>query len=568
MNTEQKDAVMVEESSPDGITLTGGTIVNGTNLISDKLVGVINELLKLDTCADAEGVESSSNNFGVKTITFKNDGHPSGKVGMAYVDDGAIAINLEELWSSCLTALEEGVVKLSMTGIVWHELIKTLLHEIYHIDACREPELRKIIEDDMEAADKEAEELAGEAIIDLVKTLDVEPSPLSDMQFFNVKVMELMTSEMKDEDWVVRARIMLEENIMYHDEDNDITLTSFREYIRGINDPDSENESYEQGTSVIDLIFNMDDGSVVKTAEVLPEPEVEVVEDKAVEAVGAIAEAMIEASVDVVKAVAETLTPVATVPEALGPDDIAETLTPAAALALQSTPIPPETVAETSQELFVPLPAEEESPVADSAFAESVPLPENIAAEQAQVAAAAVAVPSTAPPAMTYTPNGLSAETMVAFLKDVYMRLYTHIFTKCGWQLNSDQGFTNPGAVLEPVSIADLIQLHQAPGLIMEYDTLDANGHLKPEEMKGHIRGLIFSKSNQHGIPAFAIYLNLGGNRVKRSLIAQNPAKITNGQYSPIALEARAGHAITWLFSEDENKKFVAKIRDNIYEAL
>ena len=330
---------------------------------------------------------------------------------------------------------------------------------------------------------------------------------------------------------------MLEDDIMYHDEDNDVTLATFCEYIRGINDPDNEDDSYEQGVSVIDLIFNMDDGSVIKTAEVLPEPEVKA---------DATAEAPIIVDSD---GVAEATAA------------IAETFKEAKAVATPDSP---------AGALFAPLPAEESvqaSPETEN-FADSVQLPYHIVAEQAQVAAAAVATPTTAPPATQYTPNNLSAETTVAFLKDVYMRLYTQMFSKCGWQLDSDQCFTNPGAVLEPVSIADLIQLHQAPGLIMEYDTLDANGHLKPEKCEGHVRGLVFNKSNQHGIPAFAIYLNFNGMRVKRSLIAQNAAKITNGQYSPMAVEARAGHAIAWLFSEDENKKFVAKIRDNIYEAL
>ncbi|TEU00620.1 MAG: hypothetical protein E3J23_01945 [Candidatus Stahlbacteria bacterium] len=103
----------------------------------------------------------------------------------------------------------------------------------------------------------------------------------------------------------------------------------------------------------------------------------------------------------------------------------------------------------------------------------------------------------------------------------------------------------------------------------MEYDTLNASGHRQPEECKGHIRGIVFNKTNQHGIPAFAIYLNINGMRVKRTLISQNPAKVNSaGQYSPKALEARAGHAITWIMSEDESKKFIAVIRDNIYEAL
>lgn len=503
-------------------TLSGGVVIHGVHLISNKLIGVINEIMKLDEYTDKDGVKHKSDNFGVRNITFKNDGYPTGKVGMAYVDAGAIAINLEEIWSSCLSVLEEGKVKLSMTGIIWHELIKTVLHEIHHIDACRDPELRKLIEDDPKGADEEAENWASEIIVDLTKTFDIEPSALSEMPFFRVKLMELMTT-MNDEDWVTRTKLMLEEGIMYHDEDNNITLTSFKEYIRGIDDPENKDDSYEQGVSVIDLIFNMDDGSSIKTAEATSEPKTEEVTKPTAET---------EASKEV-----ETTT-------------------------ATNTTSPGET-------LFGQIPTEEDhnTPMNDNTI-DKVQLPEHIVAEQEQIAAAASAVPATSPPATQYTPNGLSSETIVAFLKDVYMRLYTQIFTKCGWQLNSDQCFTNPGAILEPVSIVDLIQLHQAPNLIMEYDTLDGSGHLKPEECKGFIRGLVFNKSNQYGIPAFAIYLNLNGMRVKRSLIAQNAAKITNGSYSPMALEARAGHAIAWLFSEDENKKFVAKIRDNVYEAL
>jgi len=540
MNEEKQIVAVADESSPKFVVLNGGTIVNGTNLVSDKLIGIVNEIMKLDVCADKSGGEMGGDNFGVRNITFKNDGNPAGKVGMAYVDAGAIAINLEEIWSSCLTALEEGQVKLSMTGIVWHELIKTVLHEVHHIDSCRDPEMRKIMEEDVEGAELEAEELANGTIADLVKTLDIEPSYLSEMPFFSVKLMELMTT-MGDEEWIVRAKLMLEEEVMYYDEDNDITLTSFREYIRGIADPDSKDDSFEQGVSVIDLIFKMDDGSVIKTAEVLPEPE-----------------KVVETTTE------EQIKEVFTAPGAIGDD---KTATPGAEQTVGMN--------ETAQALFAPAPTEEtvaanlaEEAPASEQIIETVQLPDHIVAEQQQVAAAAVAAPVVAPPATSYEPNGLSDATIIAFAKDVYMRLYTNIFSKCGWQLNSDQGFTNPAAVLEPITIADLIQLHNAPNLIMEYDTLNAAGNRQPEKCEGYIRGTVFTKSNNHGIPAYCIYLNINGMRVKRSLIAQNPAKITNGQYSPKALEARAGHAIAWLFSEDENKKFVAVIKDNVYEAL
>ncbi len=527
---EDKQAVIVGEDTTKWINLAGGCAVHGVHLVSEKLVGIISEIMKDDAYTSKDGVEHKSDNFGVRCIEFKNNGFPAGKAGMAYIDGGAIAINLEEIWNSCLSILEEGKVKLSMTGIIWDELIITILHEIHHIDACRDADYRVIAKDDPTGADKEAEAWAKETLTDFGKTFDIEPTLLSEMPFFSVKLMELMTSDLKDEEWVIRARLLLEDGIMYHDEANDITLTTFREYLRGIEDPDEKDDAWEQGVSVIDLIFNMDDGSVIKTAEVLPEPVVDI---------------------------------------AAATEQIAETFKEAVVAG---------SMAPKSGALFAPAPTEEtvaadladETPASEQTVEmDKVALPESIVAEQEQVAAAAVATPPVAAPATSYEPNGLSAETMVAFLKDVYMRLYSHIFNKCGRQLDNDQGFTNPGAVLEPVSIADLIQLHQAPNLIMDYDTLNAEGHRQPEQCQGHIRGLVFNKSNQHGIPAYAIYLNINGQRVKRSLIAQNTAKVnSSGQYSPMALEARAGHAIAWLMSEDENKKFVAKIRDNIYEVL
>ena len=538
MNEEQtevkKDEVIVVGEGPNTwIALKGGTVVHGTHLVSDKLIGIVNEILKLDR----GGV-----NFGIHCVEFKDNGTPAGKAGMSYIDSGSIAINLEEIWSAALTALEEGKIKLSITGTVWHELLMTLLHETNHIFTMQDAAYREIAETDPKAAETEAESWAKDNMIELSKTLDIEPSVFSDMPFFNVKLMELMTT-MKDEDWIVRVKMMLEDDIMYHDGDNDIILTSFREYLRGIDDPDEKSKEWEQGVSVIDLIFNMDDDSVVKTAEVLPKPEVEavVVEESEEDLAQRITQATAGAPVD---------TPAA---EAI--------------INVKATVAPDPTLAG----LFAPALTEEEvaASIAEET-SDAVKLPENIVAEQQQVAAAATAVPATAPPATSYEPNGLSAETIVAFLKDVYMRLYSHPFNKCGWQLNSDQGFTNPGAVLEPVSIADLIQLHNAPNLIMEYDSLNESGNLKSEMCdKGFVRGLVFTKSNQYGIPAYALYLNLNGMRVKRSLITQNPAKLNaGGQPSPMAIEARAGHAIMWIMSEDKDKKFVAKIRDNVYEAL
>lgn len=169
-------------------------------------------------------------------------------------------------------------------------------------------------------------------------------------------------------------------------------------------------------------------------------------------------------------------------------------------------------------------------------------------------------------PATTYSPNNLSQDTIKTFLQAVYMRLYTVMFTKCGRVKDSDQGFTNPGAILEHVDIKDLIELHQAKNLIMSYDTLNKNGSYAREECQGSIRGTVFRKSNPYGLPAFALFLNIGGQRVERRLVAQNPAKLNaSGQLSTTALEARQGHAIAWIMG-DGLSTFI-RIRDNVYNA-
>jgi hypothetical protein len=360
---EEVVAVVVGEDSIKWVNLAGGCAVHGMHLVCDKLAGIVSEIMKKDVYKD---------NFGVRCIEFKNNGFPTGKVGMAYIDGGAIAINLEEIWSSCLSVLEEGKVKLGMTGVIWDELITTLLHEIHHIDACRDSDYRTMAKDDPSGADDDAEAWANETLSDLCKVFDIEPVALADMNFFKVKLMELMTSDLKNEDWVVRTRVLLEDGIMYHDEDNDITIKTFREYLRGIEDPDEKDDNWEQGVSVIDLIFSMDDGTVMKTVEVLPEPVV------------------VEVSTE------EQIKEVFTAPGAIGAE----------------TPI----AASPAQALFAPAPmtdTDDDTAVAAEDVVDMVALPANIVAEQEQIAAAAAAVPEVAAPATSYEPNGLCLTNVV-----------------------------------------------------------------------------------------------------------------------------------------------------------
>jgi hypothetical protein len=201
---------------------------------------------------------------------------------------------------------------------------------------------------------------------------------------------------------------------------------------------------------------------------------------------------------------------------------------------------------------------------------DAVPLPENVALEQQQIANAAnVTIPGPGTPT-TYPDNGLTAEVITQTLQTIYQRLYHHIFTKCDRQLNSDVGFANPQAVLTAVQISDVIQRFGGENLVMEYDTLNATGQYSTEKFSGYIRGTIMKKTQ---LPAYDLFLNIGTRRIARRLVPQNPAKISNGAYTQSAQEARTGHAVMWIIDRDAKKElgqkpFIAKIRDNVYEAL
>jgi len=74
MADEKQIVAVADESSPKWISLDGGTIVTGIHLVSDKLIGIINEIMKHDAYTDDDGAKHKSDNFGVRSITFKNNG--------------------------------------------------------------------------------------------------------------------------------------------------------------------------------------------------------------------------------------------------------------------------------------------------------------------------------------------------------------------------------------------------------------------------------------------------------------------------------------------------------------
>ena len=606
-NSQQKEVApgKSEGAKKDYIFLNNGfVIVRGHHLVSQQTLAILSEVLKLDREGEC---------FGVNSVVFRNDGRPGGMLGMAYPDTHSVAINLDEIWDLSCLILEEGEKHLSLTGLVWETLLMTLFHEINHIDACRVDEFRDNMDRDHKWADDVAEEWAKEIRTDMAKVFNIEPPAMADTPFFGVKFMELMTTK-AEEEWVSNAAALTTNGIIYQDLENDERITTYREYVRGLVDPKMEDKSWDQGYSAIDFAFNLEDGS----EKVIEEPKVDLKVPEVVEIAPAVVEAM-EAAAGVEAAAGDTVigfdenTKLADIPVATG--EVGTTVVADEETSIQPSPEMMAAAAEDEQpvqkvdlalevagaagsdqqQLFTPVQAAAGTKTADEIqhaavmeaensgeqaavdavaaeqnFTDTVELPDHILAEQAQLANAANATPQTFQPKTPLTPVNMQPAQIVAFMKDVYMRLYSNIFNKCGRILNNDQPFQNPGAVLDELSLADLIQQHNAQGLIVSYESLNELKRRAFEDFVGHVRGIVFAKSNPYGLPSYVLYLNLGGVVTKRSLVPQNPAKINtnSGMLSTTALEARSGSAIAWIMSDDPGNKFIAQIRNNIYQVL
>ncbi len=596
-NSQQKEVVLGKSEKSDVRThliLNGGVAVHGTHLVSQKVLAVLSEVLKLDR----EGED-----FGVWSVAFRNDGTPKGKLGMAYPDTSSIAINLDEIWELSTMILEGGEKHLSLIGLVWETLLMTMFHEINHIDGCRVSEFRDKMEKDHKAADEHAEEWAREIRVDMAKQFDIEPPAMADMPFFGTKLMELMTTK-AEEEWVSEAAALISDGVIYQDLENDERIYTYREYVRGLVDPQLEDKSWDQGFSAIDFVFGMEDGSTTVIEE--PKAEVKIPEAEVVDIAPAIIEAAepnhqqtMEAGATAgeagmtIGAEEPTITPspemLATLDEDVPAATAAPTVEATAVEALMKPgpevgvvvaggAVAAEPTAQTEQEQadWMKFEASGEQAELDAInaeaaeFTDTVALPDHILAEQAQIRNAATATPQTFQPKTPLAPVNMTGDQVFAYMKDVYMRLYSNIFNKCGRILNNDQPFENPGAVLDALSLADLTKLHNAEGLIIGFESLNAQSGKVYEEFAGHVRGIVFTKSNPHGLPAYVIYLNLGGVSSKRSLVSQNPSKLNanTGMLSTTALEARAGHAIAWIMCDDPGNKFKAEIKDNVYRVL
>lgn len=526
MNQKQEVKSPVEDTKPEFIMTTSGVMVIGGELVGEKMTALICEAI-------------NHFNSDVAVVVLRNDGYPKAGdetlFGIAFPDTDSIAINVDRCWDYACEIAKEGKQNLGLMGLLWTNLLSTVAHELDHLTiAASDRELYEMMrsQDDGKDLEDSAHEAERQLICTLARDFDTEIPTASELGWLGLKIMALFTEEAtKDEEWVANARRMMEAGIVYEEKDTEIVRDTFRQFVKEAYDQDGK--AWEQATAPISLDVYMDDGTMKQLkAEEVPEPKAEVVDKEELEVADAIAEAGGTEPVEV----AMVQQPGGMFVSAGAMVDGIDDDTP------DTEPLPDDQVVAD---------AENDPVMVDAGL--SVPVPEPVAAQQQQFAtAAATAVPQEQPKATTYAPNTLDPQVMPQVMELVWKTLYHHVFTKCGWQQNPTTGrwyFANAAAVLEGVNIQHILTKFGADNFVMEYDTLNAAGQPAAEQCQGMIRGYCTSKQ---GLPAYSIYLNIGGVRYKRTFLPQNPEK-RNAQnaYSQSAQEAGAGHQIAWVFKDE-----------------
>ena len=548
MSTEQqKELTKAEENTKAGFILTkGGVMIVGDELLGNKLTAIL--------CAAIEHEDLYDHMDGLACLTLRDDNFPiSGDkpcFGMAYADTNSIAINLQHCWHRACVKAHESEENLSFMGMLWVNIFSTLAHEMDHLTVANNDremyELMRTTEEGNDELEKSGNAAGVPMMIALAKEFDIEIPDAADFGWFGVKLMDLFTGEnTKDLEWVIKARKDIEEGLIYTEPENDIKITSFREFVKQAYDLNSNDEAWEQPTTAVNLTAYLDSG-------VVEEFKAEPVEDAKVKTV------VLEA--DQVPDEAMTMVAAAN-GQFVGAGEVATEQD----IVLADNAGVVQNIDETAlanaakQDKFIQtlMDAPNPQPITPAVVAGTevveVPLPAPVAAAQAVfAAAAATAAPPEVKTELPYTPHNLTGEVQAAVMEQVWKTLYHHVFTKCSWEQNPQTGrfaFMKAGAVLEGVNIQHILTQYGADNFIMEYDTLNANGQGGHSFAAEACQGMIRGRLTTGGLPSYQIYLNIGGQRVRRLFVPQNPEKRgANNAYSPTAELAGVGNQIAWVF--------------------
>ncbi|ABW66546.1 hypothetical protein Dole_0736 [Desulfosudis oleivorans Hxd3] len=158
----------------------------------------------------------------IRTVSFSAKGYPRrGELpvmGVYIRKSGTVIFNLLRHFENAAQmalVIDSGF---SIHGLIWHSMLRTLLHEIHH--SLNLPYGGEETEEVQSTEELLAGQWCETEIHRLVHILDLEPTRLDDEPFFRTCFYELMLRESKagNGDWVGKQRRLVDAGLIYWDE--------------------------------------------------------------------------------------------------------------------------------------------------------------------------------------------------------------------------------------------------------------------------------------------------------------------------------------------------------------
>ena len=517
MSESQKEAVTTVIKAPAQHNVIHDVLIANTQLIADKLLGILAYLL------------GNEDDHGILSIVFteeypKSDGGEN-VLSRFHPDSQSMVINLMGHFEMAQEKIGEENCRMNFWAYLWQQLIRTIWHETHHSHKFADASLIYSVDTSAEEFEADAEDYAKEMIIELAKRIDIEPPQIDEFPFFAAEVgetVEILLSMDKPSASEASQQLMLTEGLVYYeaavDDKAELRIPTLREYFRMLaDDGDKLWESPVTGMA----------GMVEQPLQTVIEPVKVDIEEPTPQSENSIIE---EPVVNNVSPVAEKPNVANAAPVEVSPEDM--------------------DIPDLDDEGVTVNPYEEsggtmEEPVMTSVSAPITGAPATGPVAVQNVVTPAVTAAPAAQPVKQLTPHNMSVDQMKACLQTVLLRLYAHIFNKCGFTPGVDHGFQNAAAVLEPCYIGDIPGANQ---LFVAMDTVVNGQKVLDAPIDGHITGRLFKEGQ---LPGYHFYLNINGMKEKRSFLPQNPNKTgADQQLTKWAQLARTGNMIAMMLQE------------------
>jgi hypothetical protein len=559
--TQTVEAAVVKQTPVMAETSSGSVAIYGYGLIGPHFTRLVAECLNIHENLD----------IGVRSVIILDrpifqtiGGEREAAVSLFSPDALCISLSLPELWERVFQTVRkyDADDSPSLYGLWTMELMMSILHEVHHARAMLDPEAYELIQTDDDSRkqeEKEAEEWAGGTLIQLAKSRNIEPGPFSEAGWLVTMWQQAIEgSSEEDAAWFEEHSKLLVEGVFWRQKAEDservVDFSTFKQFMHLMSEDELDDPSW---STVVDgeptVISAVEDAQPAENAAV-PEPDTtEPVSPQ--EAGAAMMDGMMvddgglglagpEDFAGIMGMMGEAMEEYGGYPVSMEP--IIDSHTP-----------PPQPQGQVVTNTQFPVanqqPQQPQQPVQPLAQQPvNQPQPTQNVTGQVQV----------------YQPNGLTPQQIGAIVQGVATRIYEHIFTYCGRQLQSDVAFATPEAVCSmPIQLTP-----QEQSVIVKCNAQDAQGRWCPGMPTTN--GLIGSVTKSTKLPCYKIFINDNGPEKVRFIIPQNVNKRDgSGQLTKPAQMARGGSCIMYVMegndtiAEQTGKKFIFKIVDGVLQA-